>query len=48
MEQDFTGFDDLNEIRIPIMQMLEKISDTQLGAGAEAHKAALKGIGIIV
>ncbi|MBI4930639.1 MAG: hypothetical protein HY841_07745 [Bacteroidetes bacterium] len=43
MEQDFTGFDDLNEIRIPIMQLMEKISDTQLGAGVEAHKAALKG-----
>jgi len=43
LEQDFLGFDDLNEIRIPVMQMLEKISDTQLGAGTEANKAALKG-----
>lgn len=43
MEQDFSGFDDLNEIRIPVMQLLEKISDTQIGAGTEANKAALKG-----
>lgn len=43
LEQDFMGFDDLNEIRIPVMQLLETISDTQLGAGTEANKSALKG-----
>ncbi|MBI4930947.1 MAG: hypothetical protein HY841_09310 [Bacteroidetes bacterium] len=47
MEQDFSGFDDLNEVRIPIMQLFEKVDDTQRGAGSEAYEAALKGKALI-
>jgi uncharacterized protein with von Willebrand factor type A (vWA) domain len=43
LEQDFSGYDDINEVRIPVIQLLEKMDDTMRAAGAEAYLKALQG-----
>ena len=41
IEKDITLFNQLDRIKVPLKQLLEKIEDTQLLAGSEAYMSAL-------